>query len=179
MNERHLGGHNNMTHIDIGALSYLIKEFSPKTMLDIGCGPGGMVLEAKKNKIEAVGIDGFPGPRIEKDINIIIHDFTKGSFDHKIYFDLGWSCEFVEHVEEKYQENYMNSFSSCRVVAMTFAPPNTPGHHHVNCRTEEYWIEIFSKFGFRRDEEKTLLLRKHSTMQRNFVRKNGILFIKG
>ena len=35
----------------------------------------------------------------------ISHDYTKGFIDIQETFDLGWSCEFVEHVEEKYREN--------------------------------------------------------------------------
>lgn len=178
MVEKHLGGHCDITHVDCGALEFIIKEFCPKTMLDIGCGPGGMIAEAKRNNIDAIGIDGFPGKNKEKDVTIIIHDFTKGFFEHKKEFDLGWSCEFVEHVEEKYQKNYMNSFSCCKVVAMTFAPPGKRGHHHVNCRTQEYWIDIFQKNGFLFDKKHTENFRQSSSLKNNFVRNYGLIFIK-
>jgi hypothetical protein len=45
---QHLGGHENETHIDDGALSYIIKTFGIGSMVDIGCGPGGMVDHARR-----------------------------------------------------------------------------------------------------------------------------------
>jgi hypothetical protein len=39
----HLGGHLNKTHVDEGALDFLIENFDIATMLDIGCGTGGML----------------------------------------------------------------------------------------------------------------------------------------
>ena len=38
----HLGGHLNKTNIDGPLLSYIKERFKVKSMLDIGCGPGGM-----------------------------------------------------------------------------------------------------------------------------------------
>ena len=40
---KHLGGHCGITHLDQGAIDWAIDEFSVKSMLDVGCGPGGMV----------------------------------------------------------------------------------------------------------------------------------------
>ena len=37
MLEAHLGGHQNKTHLDHGALDWLIKTTNAKTFLDIGC----------------------------------------------------------------------------------------------------------------------------------------------
>jgi len=176
---KHLGGHSNLTHIDIGALRFLIEDTNAKTMLDVGCGPGGMLKAAINEGLNPTGIDGFPGDNQESGVKIIIHDFAQGSYPHSEQtFDLGWSCEFVEHVEEKYLENYMHSFSRCETVAITFAPPGTPGHHHVNCRDQSYWIEIFERNGFSFDEDGTKQLRTVSTMKRDFVRKHGLLFRK-
>ena len=54
----HLGGHKNKTHLDEGTIDYLIKKFKPKSFLDIGCGPGGMVKIATNKGLKARGIDG-------------------------------------------------------------------------------------------------------------------------
>ena len=58
MLEAHLGGHQNKTHLDHGALDWLIKTTNAKTFLDIGCGPGGMVELAKSKGLLVKGIDG-------------------------------------------------------------------------------------------------------------------------
>ena len=67
---------------------------------------------------------------------VTIHDYETGpsNFDKEV--DLIWSVEFVEHVWEKYQKNYMKDFQRGKFVVMTFAPPGKAGHHHVNCNTE-------------------------------------------
>lgn len=175
MTKEHLGGHCDITHIDEGVMN-LAKKLGITTMLDIGCGPGGMVKKAREFDILSEGIDGFPGKNMHEDIKIIIHDFTIGKYNHENRFDLAWSCEFVEHVYEKYVPNFMNSFQCCKYIFMTFAPSGTPGYHHVNCRSEDYWIKTFNDYGFDWDEALTLELRRASTMERDFVRKCGLAF---
>ena len=173
----HLGGHLNLTHTDEGSLRFMIENFNIKTMLDVGCGPGGQIILAKNLGISAKGIDGFPGPKAQKDAEIILHDFSDGPYDHKREkFDLAWCCEFVEHVYEKYIDNYMNSFKSCKFVIMTFAPPGKLGHHHVNCRKQEYWIEVMKKNNLHYNREVTKQIRNLSTMKNDFIRKNGLFF---
>ena len=43
---KHLGGHGNVTHIDTGLIEFARDELGCKSILDIGCGPGGIVYEA-------------------------------------------------------------------------------------------------------------------------------------
>lgn len=43
VNDPHLGGHGFKTHLDHGLLNFFKNEFNCKSLLDIGCGPGGMV----------------------------------------------------------------------------------------------------------------------------------------
>jgi hypothetical protein len=176
--KKHLGGHSDLTHTDVGILEFLKTNYKIKTMIDIGCGPGGQVSLANSIGICAEGIDGYPGNKREKDINIILHDFSVGKYNHyEKRYDLGWSCEFVEHVEEKYVLNFLNTFKTCKYIFLTFAPPNTHGHHHVNCREESYWINTLESNGFSYDKEATSLIRKKSTMKRDFARKCGLFFI--
>ena len=189
----HLGGHKGRTHVDQGTLDYLIKEFNIKTMLDIGCGPAGMVSLARENNIESYGIDG--DFTVERECNpnwITIHDYTKGPSSFPRQVDLIWSVEFLEHVYEEFQNNYMQDFIKGKYALITFAPPGKPGHHHVNCRDPEYWIEVFKRYGFVYDHDRTMHIRNISTMgsmKRNkktgqlkpkhqFVKENGLFFIK-
>ena len=177
----HLGGHLNRTNIDEGALAWLIKTFEPKSFLDIGCGPGGMIDLALSEGLNAQGIDGDPS--IIKD-RIHKHDFSLEPFYPDEKFDIGWSVEFVEHVYEKYMDNYMPSFKACKVVVITYAPPGTPGHHHVNLQEEPYWIDKFKQYGFTHDLVLTTELRNSSTMNlkkksplKRFVQMRGLVFL--
>ena len=161
-------------------------------MLDIGCGPGGMVKLANDMNINAHGIDG--DYKVERpgvnDNWITIHDYTTGSSNLDLKVDLVWSVEFVEHVDEEYQDNYMKDFQRGNFVIMTFAPPGTKGHHHVNCQTDAYWKDVFKNYGFQFDSNMTRQIREVTTLNvkqkkgitkfghKAFVKNNGLCFVK-
>lgn len=172
----HLGGHLNKTHIDEGALNYLCKTFNIASMLDIGCGPGGMIELAQERGLTAVGVDGDYS--IDRHSIVHIHDFTTGpwNWNTDMKFDLAWSVEFLEHVDEKYIPYFMKSFKRCKYALVTAAPPGWPGHHHVNCRVQEYWKGVFAANGFTFDNETTTAVKKESTMTKGFLEKNGLFF---
>ena len=172
-NKKHLGGHANTTHVDRGALEYCKQHYPNLTTLtDIGCGPGGHVDLARHLGYDAMGIDG--DTRL-KHPHIIAHDYTTGSppIDSR---HIAWSCEFLEHVEEAYQANYMATFCEHELVIVTYAPPGTPGHHHVNCRTEDYWKDTFIDYGLLYNDKHTQGIRQASTMRRDFLRHTGLVF---
>ena len=171
----HLGGHMNITHIDQGILKYF-KSKDASSYLDIGCGPGGMLDEAYKLGYLVQGIDGDNTVKRNLPDNVVIHDFTTGTYNFDTTYDLVWSCEFVEHVEERYIDNFMKVFQQGKTVCMTYAPIGKKGHHHVNCNTKEYWIEVFQRYGFTFNQKLTNEVRSNSTMKREFFRKYGLVF---
>ena len=174
----HLGGHGGRTWVDAGALSYLCQTFEIKSMLDIGCGVGGMRAVSEKQGVVWTGIEG--DPEVQHD-QIIKHDFTQGVVPDLHRFDLGWSVEFLEHVMPQYQLNYMHAFQQCDIVVCTAAPPNYGGHHHVNEQAAEYWHRTFRQFGFEFLADITAETVKASTMRTprqgvSFMRLTGMVF---
>ena len=175
----HLGKHLNKTHNDRGTLLYLIEKYQIKSFLDVGCGPGGMVRLEQRRNLFSLGIDGDWQVPKESEAKILIHDFTTGPASLDREFDLGWSVEFLEHVDEEYQDNYMQAFARCKYVVCTAAGPGAPGHHHVNCQSAEYWHDVFDKYGFEYDHETTLDIRmKKSNMQKPFMQRTGMFFVR-
>lgn len=171
----HLGGHCGITHIDLAILKHF-KNLGYKSYLDIGCGPGGMVEAAHSLGYNVCGVDGdFTIDRSLSE-NIIIHDYTTGPLELQEKYDLVWSCEFVEHVHEKYVPNFMKTFQTGKTVCLTFAPPNKKGYHHVNLKPEEYWIKTFENYGFTFNKGLTEQLREISSMKREFFREYGLVF---
>ncbi len=171
----HLGGHQNETHIDDGALSLMIENFGVKSYLDVGCGPGGMVDLAISKGLDAQGVDG--DFTVKRSFPCIIHDFTTGPapIPNRIY-DMGWSVEFLEHVEQRYISNYMDAFLKCKRVVVTHGLPGQPGHHHVNLQNAEYWFHTFAMYGFLFDLNTTNKLRQASTMAERYIRTTGLVF---
>lgn len=147
----------------------IVNKYNPKTMLDIGCGEGHAIKWFLDNNVKACGVDGSELVLEGSDVKnrIFIHDFTKGtiSFNDILKPDLIWSCEFLEHVEEQYQDNYMRIFQTAPVVALTYSEPqwSDGGHHHVNCKPQEYWNDVFAKYGFEYDSEYSQYLRSIAT----------------
>lgn len=169
----HLGGHRDRTHVDKSSLDFFVKNFHVKSFLDIGCGPGGMVKQALSLGLKAIGVDG--DFTLKKEDWRIIHDFTSGPLVVE-KADLGWSVEFLEHVEKKYICNYMSAFTRCNYVVSTHAPPNKKGHHHVNLEDDPYWIDVFENYNFLFLPKETEEVRKISNMKRDFMRDTGLVF---
>lgn len=173
----HLGGHFHRTHVDEGVLLLARNELQVKTLLDIGCGPGGMVLAARRKGIEAWGVDGDFTLKRDEPGWFFVHDYTKGPFVGPLpLLDMAWCCEFVEHVHKEFEPNYMATMRAARRVFMTYSDPGKPGHHHVNCEPADYWLRLFERHGFALDTGLTEQARKASTMSRDFFRTHGLVF---
>lgn len=171
----HLGGHFGNVNKDPATLRYLVERYDILNMLDVGCGPGGMLDEAVALRVVATGVDGDPFV-CEQDRRIVCHDFTRGPWYTGIPWDLIWCTEFVEHVEEIYLGNVLTTFSTGRVLFLTAAPPGFPGHHHVNCQPEGYWIDLLAQHGWALDTEATQWVRDNGAHV--FSRRQGLVFVK-
>ncbi len=169
----HLGGHQGIVHTDVGALDYLIKRFDPRAALDLGCGPGWMVAWMRQRGVACWGIDGDAAQN-----PTYLHDFREGRFPWSVRFDLCWSVEFLEHISEEDLSNVWPTIELCSVVFCTHAlPPDAKRKNHYNCQSERYWIAAFAEHGFTLDVEATEGVRAASTMNREFVRNTGKVFV--
>ena len=120
------------------------------------------------------GIDGDPA--YARGVPAMIeHDFSTGPLALGDY-DLGWSVEFVEHVEECHLANVIAAFRACRTLFMTAAVPGQPGHHHVNCQWGDYWIARMADQGFVHEIAATTSARACSTMISRFSEQTGLVF---
>lgn len=162
---------------------YLIVKYNVKTVLDIGCGYGHAMKWFSEFLVHAVGIEGDPnavnGTKLPG--HSFLHDFTLGRPPERIIkradlFDLAWSAEFLEHVEERFIQNYMDAFRQCRFACVTHAEPGQVGHHHVNCQTDDYWIHQFAQAGFIHDPKETEILRRTDRWKAGWGRRTLMFF---
>lgn len=143
---------------------WCLVQWEVKSLLDIGSGYGHTAKWfADHGLCNVKSIDGDPD--VENSYvgpagTLLIHDFTKGPAPIGTPFDLAWSAEFLEHVDEQYVPNYMAAFQLCRRAVVTHAEPGQYGHHHVQLKSTEWWISKFKEFGFECNREQTALLRR-------------------
>jgi SAM-dependent methyltransferase len=168
---KHLGGHYDGSIVDLAALEYLRGKFRITSMVDVGCGLGAMVREARERGIDAVGVEGDPA--VFDPTVMLLHDFTSGPILLGRR-DLVWCVEFVEHVEGQYENNFLSTFQCADLVFMTHALPGQGGYHHVNEQPSDYWITRLRHMGFALDEASTEWLRHHGDSY--YTKQTGLLF---
>jgi SAM-dependent methyltransferase len=150
------------------AWQYIIQKFNIKSALDVGSGRGYAAKFINELGVETIAIEGL----IENVNNAIYptikHDLTFKPYLHKVDFV---NCiEVVEHIEEKFINNLMDTLCNGSYVLMTHAVPGQKGWHHVNCQESSYWINLFKKRNF-------ILLEEDSSTIRKLAMKDGGLHI--
>lgn len=176
--------HAGSTNIDIGLVPFLKENSNIKSILDVGCGPGGNVKYFQKIGFEAYGIDGDK-ETLPKSSNFDYVDYRKGSSKFKGPFDLCWSVEFAEHIEEQYIDNFLIDYKKCKALIFTAAPKGWGGAGHVNEQSEKYWITKLENSGFKFNLEYTIGIRQKSVLtfndtvrrpKKQFIRNRGLYF---
>lgn len=131
--------------------TWLIEELGVDSVVDVGCGEGHALRFFEERGCHVVGVEGIAQDHPQ----IVRHDYTTGPWPEKVKgnrmeaaTDLAWCCEFVEHVEEEFIPNFLETFLMARIVLMTHAQPGQGGHHHVNCQSDFYWINWLDRAGF-------------------------------
>ena len=93
---------------------YICEKYKIKSVLDLGCGMGYSINEFKKYCDDVIGLEGSEYVKKHSQFSefMIQIDFTKEKYSSNKKYDLLWSCEFIEHVDEIFIENYENSFKN-------------------------------------------------------------------
>lgn len=127
------------------AWEYLIDRFAVSSALDLGSGGGYAGMFLHKRGVRVVCVDGLAENISKALYPTIQHDLTTGAVE--TYVDLVHCQEVVEHVEERYVENIIDTFLSGRIIVFTHALPGQGGYHHVNLQPPAYWINHMNAKG--------------------------------
>ena len=155
---------------------WLVKECGVRSVLDVGCGEGHALRFFRELGCRTMGIDGIE----QNQVDILTHDYTESGLELDP-FDLVWSCEFVEHVEEQYVPNFLRTFKAAKIVTMTHAEPGQPGWHHVNCQTADYWRGAMTACGYSLDLSLTKKTRELALLSNNPINhyaRSGLAFVR-
>lgn len=172
----HLGGNSveiNPSTYCPNTWSYIVNKYNIKSVLDVGSGYGHAAKYFADLGLSVTAIEG-----LEDNVNNAIYpttlvDLTERSF--KIDVDLVNCIEVVEHIEEKFLNNLLDTICCGKYLFMTHGLPGQDGWHHVNNQLPEYWINHLLNRGFVRlaeDHHKILSLSGPA----HHVKDSGMLF---
>jgi len=160
--------------------NWVIDKYKIKTMLDVGSGLGYAGQYFVQNNIDVTAIDGLTYNVKNAVIPTIQHDLAESIFKTEEKFDFIWTCEVAEHIDEAHIDKFLSTVTNGKVLAITAAPPGDGGHHHVNCRPLDYWIEKITNYGMKFSFDATIEARKFALAlgkrrDSHFAR-NGLIF---
>lgn len=117
----------------------IIKEYKPKSVLDVGCGNGYLVSELLKEGIYAIGMDfsTYAGKKIPH--NFVSADaLQKFPFEDKS-FDVVFSSDFFEHIPEEKIDDVLAEMRRVgrNIVAFICYKPEPP--FHLTVRRYDWW----------------------------------------
>ena len=144
----------------------MIEKYNIESVVDVGCGRGFALDFFKDEGTRIHGVEGC-AEAVKKNLapadTLKLHDYENdGCYIPLDKYDLCWSCEFVEHVEEQKKNNFIATFRRAKLVAMTYATPGQGGHHHVNEKPEGYWVSTMASEGFSLLSDDTNEMRVHA-----------------
>lgn len=144
---------NNQTQGSLASAKAIIpiimKIFSPKSVVDVGCGTGSWLSVFKKVGVKDIlGIDGdyvkSEQLLISKD-EFISKDLNR-NFSIKKKYDVLLTVEVAEHIEPENAEVFINNLTKLSdIIIFSAAIPHQSGTHHVNEQWPNYWEEIFNR----------------------------------
>ncbi len=131
----------------------------PRSVIDIGCGPGTYLVPFKP-AARVLGVDGAPeaGKALERDEFVtadfredwfpgIIPDYNSGKCDG--HFDLSLCVETAEHLPPPRSDYLINLLTTCSDVCFfSAAHPGQGGTLHLNEQTVEWWQAKFAERGW-------------------------------
>ena len=119
----------------------ILKHFSPKKVIDLGCGLWTFVKVFQEHWVDAYWVNW---ERIEKDKlfieeNYLIIKNLEKYFDFEKKYDLAISLEVAEHIDEKFSDNFIKTITSCSdYIVFSAAIPWQWWQNHINEQPPEY-----------------------------------------
>lgn len=129
----------------VGVAKWIKETLDPKSLLDIGCGPGMYVDELIRVGVPAFGID------IDDRVEGKDYLAKESIFDNKRTAEVVTCYEVLEHIDPAYADQEVdalyNAIEPGGTMVFTAAQPGQGGVGHINCRKKDYWLKKFVNKG--------------------------------
>lgn len=174
----HLGG--NLANGDPSTFcpdswKYVIEKYKIQSITDVGSGLGHSAKWFAEQGLQVTAIDGLDENVNKSLFPAKVVDLTLNPFVQPV--DMINCIEVVEHIEEKFIENLLDTLSAGKFIFMTHAIPGQDGWHHVNCQFQDYWISHLKKRKFQLSETDTAEIRLRAKKAKH-IKRSGLFFIK-
>lgn len=141
----------------------VVDHFAPTSVIDAGCGSGGLLLALKEAGVaDCRGLEFSKAGRKacrKNGLNVAAGDFTQ-ECEIDPTLDLAICCEVAEHLPEASADRLVaNLAAGPGLLLFSAATPGQGGFEHLNEQENEYWTKKFEQHGFGLDEQMTLQLR--------------------
>lgn len=142
----------------------LIKRFTPKSVVDIGCGVGIYLAEFKTANIKILGFDGSPAALAGSLVGdkIKLHDLCR-PLRLSRRFNLCLCLEVAEHLEAACAQTLIDTLIGLsKTVIFTAATPGQGPKSigHINEQPPAYWQELFARKNFKLNKKLTEKIKR-------------------
>lgn len=131
---------------------WIKRELNPHSIVDIGCATGFYLFPFERRI--CTGIDyndkidcGYRRHEKYGTIELLNYDLSKPlkpKYLKYSRYDLGLCLEVAEHIDEKFENVFIDNVTSlCRTLIFSAAPPEQTGDGHINLKAKAYWLKHF------------------------------------
>jgi hypothetical protein len=168
-------GSHGVTHIDKGMLEFFWDEGGCRSLLDVGCGPGGQVETAQNLGYRALGIE--VDPHYYRSPGVALVDLCVQPVLLPRPADLVWSVEVAEHLPGECVANFIETLTRNATRALCLTASQEPMVGHLTLHPPAWWVQRIEATGnWLHDPMSSALIERYSTMQREFLRTTGMIF---
>ncbi|MFZ4770366.1 MAG: class I SAM-dependent methyltransferase [Ferruginibacter sp.] len=156
--------------------------FSPKSVVDIGCGVG-FWLKVWKNDLNVNDVLGVEGAYVSEEIFQMGKQYLKNAdlklpLDLNRKYDLVMSMEVAEHIPEECADVFVENLVKLGdVVMFSAAIKGQLGTYHINEQMPEYWAKKFVNKGYLPVDYIRPIIWNDNNIQ-YWYRQNVLLFVK-
>ena len=161
----------------------VLRDLSPKTVIDVGCGTGALLAVFKREGCRVRGLEYSDAALAycrSRGLDVLRFDIERDTLCSGESCDVAISLEVAEHLPASKADKFVAMLASLSdQIILTAATPGQGGRDHVNEQPRSYWIGKFANQGYSYDEKLTVKWRdewKQSNAVANWYYNNLMAF---